>query len=223
LDRETTARLEFPLVCFDVDGTLVDDTIFIWQTLHDHFGTDPVARKKAHDDFFSGAITYADWFHSDLVLLSRAGATRARIREVLDMLKPMEGAREALEDLRRRGHTLAIVSGSLDIVVEHLFPDVPFRHVLLNRLAFDAEGRIAGGVPTPYDVQGKADGLRELCRREGLSPSQAAFVGDNVNDLWIARAAGLAIAFNCKSDELRHSCHVEIVEKDLRAVARVLR
>ncbi|MCK9463952.1 MAG: HAD family phosphatase [Proteobacteria bacterium] len=215
-------RLRYPLVCFDVDGTLVDDTIFIWQTLHDHFATDPVLRKKAHDDFFAKRITYANWFHSDLELLSEAGATLPRIREVLDMLRPVTGAREALLDLHARGHVIAIVSGSLDIVVDHLFPDVPFKHVLLNRIAFAADGRIAGGTPTPYDVEGKADGLRELCRREGIEASRAAFVGDNDNDLWIARAAGLAIAFNCKSDELRAACRIEVREKDLRAVARAI-
>jgi phosphoserine phosphatase len=216
------ARLKYPLVCFDVDGTLVDDTIFIWQTLHDHFATDPALRKQAHDDFFAGRITYADWFQWDLRLLSAAGATEPRIRDVLDMLRPMDGAKEALLELHARGHALAIVSGSLDIVVAHLFAEVPFKHVLVNRIAFDADGRIAGGTPTPYDLAGKAEGLAELCRREGIDSSRAAFVGDNVNDLWIARAAGLAIAFNCKSDELRAVCRVEVREKDLRAVARVI-
>lgn len=212
----------YDLVCFDVDGTLVDDTIFIWQTLHDHFATDPAARKKAHDDYFARRITYADWFFRDLELLSESGATEPRIREVLDLLKPISGAREALLDLHARGHVLAIVSGSLDIVVAHLFADVPFQHVLLNRIAFDADGRIAGGTPTPYDLEGKAAGLAELCRREGIAPDRAAFVGDNDNDLWIAGAAGLAIAFNCKSDALRAVCRLEVREKDLRAVARVI-
>jgi phosphoserine phosphatase len=216
------ARLKYPLVCFDVDGTLVDDTIFVWQTLHDHFATDPALRKKAHDDFFAGRITYADWFHWDLKLLSAAGATLPRIRDVLDMLRPMDGAREALLDLHARGHVLAIVSGSLDIVVAHLFADVPFKHVLVNHVAFDADGRISGGIPTPYDLEGKAEGLAELCRREGIDPSRAAFVGDNDNDLWIAKAAGLAIAFNCKSDELRAACRIEVPGKDLRAVARFI-
>jgi len=216
------SRLKYPLVCFDVDGTLVDDTIFIWKTLHDHFATDPALRQKAHDDFFAKRITYADWFHTDLELLRAAGATLPRFREVLDMLRPMRGAREALLDLHARGHVLAIVSGSLDVVVAHLFADIPFRHVLLNRIEFDAAGRIAGGTPTPYDLEGKALGLAELCRREGIDPTRAAFVGDNVNDLWIAHAAGLAIAFNCKSDELRAACRIEVRGKDLRAVARAI-
>ena len=32
--------MQYRLVCFDLDGTLVDNTIFIWQTLHEYFQTD---------------------------------------------------------------------------------------------------------------------------------------------------------------------------------------
>jgi phosphoserine phosphatase len=215
--------LRYPLVCFDLDGTLVDDTIYIWKTLHETFGTDAAARQQAYDDYNAGRISYRRWFEHDLELLDAAGATAKRIRGVLDTLRPMSGARETLAELARRGHRLAIVSGSLDIVVEHLFPRVAFDHVLINRLFFDRHGRIAGGEHTPYDLAGKADGLAEICRREGLMAAQAAFVGDNANDVWIARAAGLGIAFNCKSDDLRTACDVEVAGKDLTRILPLIR
>jgi phosphoserine phosphatase len=216
------SALRYPLVCFDLDGTLVDDTIFIWKTLHERLGTDPVVRRAAREDYFAGRISYRRWFEIDLELLDAVGATEARIAGVLDELRPVTGARETLVELRRRGHKLAIVSGSLDIVVRHLFDDVELDHVLINTIAFDDHGRIAGGEPTPYDLEGKADGLRELCRREGLEPARAAFVGDNTNDLWIARAAGLSVAFNCKSDELRRVCDAEIAGGDLRGLLSLI-
>lgn len=212
------STLAFPLVCFDLDGTLVDDTIYIWKSLHEAFDTEPVARQQAYDDFFGGILSYRDWFEHDLKLLRRAGATRQRIEALLSTLKPMEGAHEAISTLRDRGHKVAIISGSLDIVVEHLFGQHLFDHVLINKLHFAADGCIDGGEPTPYDLAGKAEGLRELARREGLDPKQVAFIGDNENDVWIAEAAGRAIAFNCKSDKLRALCHVEVKTKDLRLV-----
>lgn len=211
-------NLEYPLVCFDLDGTLVDDTIYIWKTLHEAFDTEPVARQKAYDDFFGGVLSYRGWFEHDLMLLRRAGATKARIDELLTTLRPMEGAHEAIATLKARGHKVAIISGSLDIVVDHLFGAHLFDHILINKLHYTSDGLIDGGDPTPYDLQGKADGLRELARREGLCSEQVAFVGDNENDIWIAEAAGRAIAFNCKSDKLRQLCHVEVKPKDLRLV-----
>lgn len=215
--------LRYPLVCFDLDGTLVDDTIYIWQTLHERFATDAIARRRAADDYHAGRISYRQWFEHDLELLDAAGATAERIRGVLAGLHPMPGAQATLQELRARGHRLAVVSGSLDIVVEHLFGAAAFDHVLINRLFFDRQGRIAGGEHTPYDLAGKADGLAEICRREGITADRAAFIGDNANDVWIARAAGLAIAFNCKSDELRAVCDVEVAGKDLTQILPLVR
>lgn len=207
--------LRYPLVCFDLDGTLVDDTVYIWKTLHETFETDPKRRKQAYDNFFSGAISYSEWFAHDLTLLTEAGAAKERILRVLDELKPMRGALETVSALKQRGHKIAIVSGSLDIVIDHLFGPELFDHILINRLFFDDDGRIAGGEPTPFDLKGKADGLRLLADREGVSIEQTAFIGDNENDVWIAKAAGLSVAFNCKSDALRQICTKEIVSKNL--------
>jgi phosphoserine phosphatase len=214
--------LRYPLVCFDLDGTLVDDTVYIWKTLHETFETDPERRKQAHDDFFSGAISYPEWFAHDLTLLSEARATKARILGVLDALKPMRGALETLSALKRRGHKIAIVSGSIDIVVNHLFGPELFDHILINRLFFDDSGHIAGGEPTPFDLAGKADGLRYLADAEGISIEQTAFIGDNENDVWIAEAAGLSVAFNCKSEALRQICRKEIVSKNLLDLLAVI-
>lgn len=215
-------ELRYPLVCFDLDGTLVDGTVYIWKTLHETFGTDGPARRQAHDDFFARRISYADWFHHDLVLLAAAGATEARIRAVLEGLTPMRGARETLGELRQRGHTIALISGSLDIVVEQLFDTSLFDHLLINRIRFAADGTIAGGTPTPYDLEAKAAGLRAVCGELGVDTTRAAFIGDNVNDVDIAAAAGLAIAFNCKSEELRQTADVEVAEKDLRRVLELI-
>ena len=70
-------RLRFPLVCFDLDGTLVDDTVYIWSTLHEHFRTDAARRARAREDFYAGRISYTSWFQNDLELLDEAGARRA--------------------------------------------------------------------------------------------------------------------------------------------------
>jgi len=134
----------------------------------------------------------------------------------------MPFAIETLNELRKRGHKLAIISGSLDIVVDHRLSEIEFDHVLINHIEFDSDGRISGGTPTPYDLEGKADGLVELCRREGISTSRAAFVGDNSNDVWIARKAGLAIAFNCKSEELRAVCDREATADEMRLIPDML-
>jgi phosphoserine phosphatase len=210
--------MRFPLVCFDLDGTLVDDTVYIWKTFHDHFRTDRDRRVETRQAFYEGKITYREWFDSDLELLDGAGADRESMIEVISSLPVMPGARTVLDRLRCEGRKVAIISGSVDLVVETLFPDIRFDDMLINRLCFDPSGRLRGGEATQYDIDRKADGLLELARRHDLDPTRVAFVGDNVNDVAVAGVAGRAIAFNCKSDALRQVAHVVVEEHDLTAI-----
>lgn len=213
----TTSR-PYDLVVFDLDGTLIQGTIFIWQTLHDAFGTDRARRTRAKEDFFAGRITYQDWFDHDLVLLREAGATREGMLAALSAISPTPGAPETLATLQAAGVRLAILSGSLDLVLEHFYAEVPFAEVMINRLHFDASGRIAGGVHTPYDVEEKGAGIHEIARRQGVPLARLAFVGDNYNDVSAAREAGLAIAFNPRSSDLAAQAHVVVTEPDLRSL-----
>lgn len=212
----------YDLVVFDLDGTLIQGTVFIWQTLHDTFGTDRERRRQAKDDFFAGRISYQAWFDHDLVLLREAGATEVRMRDALAAIHPTPGAPETLAALHEAGVRTAILSGSLDLVLEHFYRDVPFAEVLINRIHFDDLGHIAGGVHTPYDVDQKGAGLHEIARRQGVDLARTAFVGDNFNDVSAAREAGLAIAFNPRSDELAASASVVVGDPDLRAILQYL-
>ena len=210
------------LVCFDLDGTLVDDTIFIWQTLHDHFQTDRAARKRARQDFFAGRISYCEWFEHDMVMLTGRGMDRASLTEVLKQLKPMTGAAETLENLHEQGVKLAVISGSLNIVLDHFFPGFPFVQTYINRVYFNEDGEIIRWRETPYDMKNKADGLLRIALQEDIPLSETAFVGDNFNDLEVVRtlgrAGGLPISFNSKSPELDELAAVRITEKDLRLI-----
>jgi HAD superfamily phosphoserine phosphatase-like hydrolase len=215
----TEAVGDYPVVCFDLDGTLVQGTVFIWKSLHEHFQTDEIRRNEAKDAFFSGRLSYQKWFENDLELLAERGADRKRIAAMIKRsIHPTPGALETLQSLRNQGRKLAILSGSLDIVLSAYFSVDLFDVVFLNRVSFDHAGKLSGGVHTPYDLEKKADGLREISKRCGVDLSKCAFVGDNFNDLSAARIAGRAIAFCSRSEELREVADVVVDEPDMRAI-----
>jgi HAD superfamily phosphoserine phosphatase-like hydrolase len=213
-----TGTRRYDLVAFDVDGTLIDDTVFIWQTLHDYFRTDPELRDMAFREYMAGRWPYVQWFEHDLKLLTEAGADRESMLDAIRGMKLMGGALETLRALKEAGCVLAVISGSLDMVIEK-FQLAPYFDVIhLNRLWFDDRGKLTGWQPTPYDVCDKATGLRDIARERGIPLSRAAFVGDNYNDVAVARAAGFSIAFNCKSEELARTASVVVPGGDLTAV-----
>lgn len=208
------------LICFDVDGTLIDDTTFIWQTLHDAIGTDPQERDEWATAFWNKEITYEQWAGHDIDMWQRKGVNRQQMITYIDDLKPMLGSQETLLALKTAGHDLGVISGSLDIALERAFPEsiAFFEHIFLNRLIFDEDGVLQGIKATPFDIDHKADGLVEMSRRTNIPMSDTVFIGDNFNDVSVAKIAGLSLAFNCKSHELAAVSDHVISGKDLRSI-----
>jgi phosphoserine phosphatase len=212
------ARARFELVIFDLDGTLVAHHEPIWKTLHARLGSDRARADDARRRALAGELAYADWFAHDLVLLQEAGATRASVLAIVRELAPTPGAAEVLGLLRAAGAHTAVLSGGIDLVAEHHLPTDAVSAVVANRLAFDAEGRLAGGSATPWDRAGKADGIHALAARFGTTAARVAFVGDGTIDVAAARAAGFAIAWNDAPAELRAVSDVFVAGPDLRAI-----
>ena len=214
----------YKLVCFDVDGTLVDNVVYSWELFHDAFKVDMERRKKAKESFYNKEISYLEWAKHDIKMWCEKKATKQQFLDAIKKgrLKLMQGARETLGTLRSRGYKLAIISGSLNIILEALIPDYKdiFDDVFLSKLYFDEKGSISKVEATEYDMDGKAEALKMIARREKIPLEECVFIGDHHNDVKIAEIAGLSIAFDAKDEELRRKADVVIDKKDLREILK---
>lgn len=213
---------KYKLVCFDVDGTLIDNVEFSWQVFHDYFQTDKHRREDARRKFFNGEITYLQWAEHDINLWREKNAKKEDFFKAIAHLRLMEGAVETLNELKKRGIKLAIISGSLNVVLEKFIPNYNeiFDDVFLSKIYFDEYGHISKVEATEFDMDAKALALKKIAEREKLSLKECVFIGDYLNDLRIMQTAGLGIAFNCRHEELRKAADVVIVKKDLREILR---
>jgi len=211
---------KYKLVCFDVDGTLIDNLTFSWQIFHDYFQTNRHKREDAKKKFFNGEITYRQWAEHDIGLWRERNACLEDFFKAIRHLKLMEGAIETLKELKKSGLKLAIISGSLNILLEKFIPNYEeiFDDVFLSRIYFDEKGNISKVDATEFDMDGKAIALRKIAERENISLKECVFVGDYLNDLKIIKEAGLGIAFNCNYDKVRKAADVVIEKKDLREI-----
>ncbi len=212
--------MKYKLVCFDLDGTLLDipPPGYSWPMIHDYLNIPKSLTKPAMNDFYAGKISYHEWCHYDISLMIDAGATRDKILDVFKGTLPHKGAIETIRTLKSAGIKFAIISGSIQLLIEFLPNKDLFDDILINVLEFDKKGNLTGVIPTKYDQAGKADGLRFIAEREGLNLSECVFVGDNDNDIEIAKTAGLSFAFNSKSEELDSVSSVVIKDIDLRSI-----
>lgn len=214
------APSEIAFIAFDVDGTLVEhpENRVIWELLNERFTGSPETSVSRYRDFREGKIDYPRWVELDVSDWIAAGARREQILESVRELTPVRGAHEALSELVRRGYHLAVISGTLDVVIEEHFPEHPFQEVYTNRLHFDAGGALTGWTATPYDQEGKAQALALLAERNGLRLSDCAFVGDHRNDCAVARLAGYSIAWNPKCAEIEAAATCVVRGTSLEAV-----
>ena len=207
----------YDLICFDVDGTLVRHPSgkVIWEILNRRFTGDDAVNEQRHRWYDEGKITYPQWVELDVQGWIDAKATRGDIVEAIREFEHFEGAHRTLYELKRRGARLAVISGTLDVVIDTLFPEHPFDDIYSNRLVFDAGGRLKGWEATPFDLEGKPIALRELSKKHAVSLARAAFVGDGANDIPMVGVAGCVVAFNPRSKELERRANHVVREPNL--------
>lgn len=208
------------LIAFDVDGTLVEhpEGLVVWQLLNRRFLGDLGVSDQRYVDFMAGKFDYESWVALDVSDWIARGACRAEMVEEVRALRHIEGAHEVLGELKARGYKLAVISGTLDLVIEEFFPEHPFEAIYTNKVLFDREGNLRGWEATPYDMEGKARALESLARRFHLDLAECAFVGDHENDVAACRAAGFSVAYNPKTPKLEAVVDQVVRANSLRPV-----
>ena len=210
----------FDLVAFDIDGTLVrgPDHMTVWEVLNKKFTGVPEVNKERYALYKQGKLSYAEWVELDISGWKDAGASRQDLIDGFEPLSLMPGTREALATLKEHGLRLVAISGTLDLMLNTLYPDHPFDELYANHIGFDEEERISHWRATPFDMDGKAKVLRAVAMREGIPLERCAFVGDSSNDVWVAREAGFTVAVNPRSEELEKLAGAVVHADDLRDI-----
>ena len=214
---------EIELICFDVDGTLVKHPsgMVIWEVLNLRFGGSREINKQRYTMYHAGEMTYDQWVALDVTGWMSAGATRDEILESIAEFRPVDGALETVRELKRRGYKLAVISGTLDILLENLFPRHPFDDVYTNKIFFDDDGKLASWQATPFDGRGKPAALREITDQHDIPLSRSAFVGDGENDVPLLGVAGMFVAYEPKSPKLEAGADVVIKDDGLHKLLKV--
>lgn len=191
--KDTAFRRNRRLVAFDMDSTLIESEVI-----------DELAREAGVGEQVSeitekamrGELDFNESFRRRVALLE--GLDDAALERVRSRLKLTEGAEKLIATLKALGYRTAILSGGFTWFGRYLQERLGIDHVHANELEIEngkVTGRVAGQI---VNGQRKAELLREIARKEGISLEQVIAVGDGANDLPMLGIAGLGIAFRAK-------------------------
>ncbi len=191
------------LVCFDMDSTLIEVEVIDELAKAAGVGEEVAAvTEKA----MRGELDFNESFAHRLATLK--GLDESVLAKIAESLPITEGAARLISTLKTMGYKTAILSGGFTYFAHHLKDKLGIDYVYANELAIE-DGKVTGEVQGEVvNGERKAQLLRELAEREGLSLEQVIAVGDGANDIPMLSIAGLGVAFRAKPlvrEQARHA------------------
>ncbi|KQQ54837.1 phosphoserine phosphatase [Pseudomonas sp. Leaf127] len=191
--QDSLFRRNRRLAVFDMDSTLIEAEVIDELAKAAGVGEQVSAITERA---MAGELDFRASFKERLALLK--GLDVSVLDDIGASLRLTEGAENLFAELKRLGYKTAILSGGFTYFAKQLQQKLGIDYVFANELEV-VDGRVTGVAVEPIvDAQRKADLLRELAHREGLSLEQTIAVGDGANDLPMLAIAGLGVAFRAK-------------------------
>jgi phosphoserine phosphatase len=191
--QDSLYRRNRRLAVFDMDSTLIEAEVI--DELAKAYGVgDRVS--EITERAMRGELDFRASFKERMALLK--GLDVSVLDAVGASLRLTEGAENLFAELKRLGYKTAILSGGFTYFAKQVQAKLGIDYVFANELEV-VDGKCTGVAVEPIvDAQRKADLLRELAAKEGLSLEQTIAVGDGANDLPMLAIAGLGVAFRAK-------------------------
>ena len=200
-----TARAAF----FDVDGTLVRTNIvhaFAFYAMNQGsvLGTAwQTARTVLSVPLFAAADRVNRKLFNELFYRYYAGQSEDRLETLAeelfeDVLRPaiFRGTPRLIEETRRAGCRVVLVTGALDFTVRRLAQHLGADDLIANRMRF-VQGVATGRVVPPI-IEGahKALAIRDYCVREGIALDRSFAYSDSFSDYPMLAVVGHPAAVN---------------------------
>lgn len=197
----------------DMDSTMIDQECI--DELADEVGVkERVAAITARS--MNGEIAFEPALRERVALL--AGLDVGVVdRLISSRLTLASGGRALVSTMRRHGAWTALVSGGFTLFTARIAAMLGFDEHRANVLEM-ADGRLLGTVRDPIlGREAKADALRAIAAKHGLTPADTIAVGDGANDLDMLALAGTGVALHAKP-VVAARAQIRIDHGDLKAL-----
>ncbi|MGZ4662145.1 MAG: phosphoserine phosphatase SerB [Arthrobacter sp.] len=181
------------LLIMDVDSTLIQQEVIELLAAYAGKREEVAAVTEAA---MRGELDFAQSLHARVAVL--AGLPADVVQSVRREVKLSEGADRLVAAFKAAGHTVAVVSGGFNQILEPIAGDLGLDYWQANELEI-VDGALTGKVlGAVVDRAAKEKYLRDWAAAEGIALEHTIAVGDGANDLDMLGAAGIGVAFNAK-------------------------
>ena len=212
------------LVVFDMDNTLLKGRFI--DTCAENFG-------------FKKELMNIRSSETDIIILTKRIATLLKgkviseLIEIADSILVIEGTKEIIVELKKRGYIVGIISDSYDCITNYFKTKLGMDFSLSNELEF-SKSICTGEVKIPSFLFSnkksickhslcKTNALLSLIEKYNIPKENCITIGDGMNDLCMIKEAGLGISFCSTNELLNHHADIVIQEQsfnDLLAIAK---
>jgi phosphoserine / homoserine phosphotransferase len=175
-DRQT-------LVTLDLEGVLVPE---VWIAVAERTGIDALTRTTRDEPDYDVLMRYR------LDLLDQHGLTMPLVEEVIAGLEPLPGARDFLDELRRRTQVI-ILSDTFEQFAAPLMAQLGMPTVFCHRLVVDGDRIADYRLRQPDQKRCSVDAFRRL-RYKVIA------AGDSYNDTSMLAAADVGFLFHAPAN-----------------------
>ncbi len=206
-------RKAFPKIWFfDMEGTLLKKEYALdngkvapsaWTVLAKRLGDQCYKEEEeSKDRWLRGEYKgYLDWMADTVNIHKKYGLQQKHIVQLTEDAQLHEGAYELFKWLKGNGAITVLITGGFKALADKVQRALRIDHAFSGcEYFYDEHGYVEFVNLLPSDNHGKSSFMRQVIYEHGVSSKDCIFIGDGMNDRFLASEVGASIAFNAQPE-----------------------
>ena len=183
------------LICFDLNKTLINENS--WLDLNLAMGVTKEEDAGLFNLWKNDVISYSQWQQQLLNIYKTKGRhSKKNILSAVSDYSYKPGAKEVIRLIKQKGYEIALISGSMDLLVEKIASELNISYFVANNtFIFDSKNFLKEIKCSDNEALGKLESLGNICTKLHINITECVCIGDGDNDIEIFKKTKHGITF----------------------------